>query len=88
MMIPQMKNPKMMHKTTRRVVNPTETIKAAEDMVSHDTMPFLEESHSVSAPSNMRAQLAQQMLSEQAEQRAFAKKLRINSSKSQYGCVC
>lgn len=54
-----------------------ETIKAAEDLVSRDTMSLLEEPQNVSAPSNMRAQLARQMLSEQEEQRAFAKKLRM-----------
>jgi len=88
MMIPQMKNPKMMNKTTRIVMNPTETIKAAEGLVSHDTMALLEESHNISAPSNMRARLDRHMLSEQAEQISFAKKLRLNSSKSQDGCVC
>jgi len=54
-----------------------ETLQDAKSMVVDEKLSLLAGPANKSAPSNMRAQLARQMLSEQEEQRQFAKKLRM-----------
>lgn len=54
-----------------------ETIQAAEELLTHQKASLLEAPHNVSEPHNARGRLARQILSEQADQRAFARKIRM-----------